>query len=48
MGFILRKPDHKASFYQQDWLQGGDAQADALSDLMTKGNQLCNGEHGSK
>ena len=40
MAFILRKLDSKASFYQQDWLRNEDAQADALSNLKTKGNQL--------
>ena len=40
MALILRKLDSKASFYQPDWLRNGDTQADALSNLRTKGNQL--------
>ena len=40
MALILRKLDSKASFYQPDWLRSDDAQADALSNLRTKGNQL--------
>ena len=40
MPLILRKLDKKASFYAQEWLEDDDVQADALSSLRTKDNQL--------